>query len=78
MKVKAFKLPYFRGNNHFEDYEYQNYLVFQQVHRYAKTVANITKVTMWKSKGLSGDSTKPPVGSNNSLTPALNHVSTDL
>ena len=28
----------------------------------------------WKSKGLSGESIKPPATSNNSLYPFLNHI----
>ena len=56
MKLQAFLSSYFRDKNNFEDYDKQNYLVFQPVYRYFKTVANTNKVTVWKSKGWSDES----------------------
>ena len=54
--------------SHFEDDGTQNYLVFQTVYRYFKTVsANDTHILSWKSKGLSNESIKPPSTINNFL-----------
>ena len=52
----------------------QNYLVFQPVSRYFKTVTNNTRVTAWKSNGLSDESIKPPLMLDNSLNPGTNHI----
>ena len=52
----------------------QNYLVFQPVSRYFKTVTNNTRVTAWKSNGLSDESIKPPLMLDNSLIPGTNHI----
>ena len=52
----------------------QNYLVFQPVSRYFKTVTNNTRVTAWKSNGLSDESIKPPLMLDNSLNPGTNHT----
>ena len=49
---------------------YQAYLIFQPVYRYFKTITNTNYISSWKSKGLSGESIKPPTTSDNSLTPA--------
>ena len=54
----------------------QNYLVFQQIKRYFKVIANTDYVPSWKSKGLSAGSIKPPNTSDNSLIPALNYYGT--
>ena len=39
-KSEAFDSIYFQGKSHFEDDGTQNYLVFQKVYRYFKTVNN--------------------------------------
>ena len=52
----------------------QNYLVFQPVSRYFKTVTNNTRVTAWKSNGLSDESIKPPLMLDNSLNPGTNYI----
>ena len=39
-------------------------------------ITNTDYVSSWKSKGLSGESIKPPTTSDNSLTPALNYHGT--
>ena len=49
---------------------YQAYLIFQPVYRYFKMITNTNYISSWKSKGLSGESIKPPTTSDNSLTPA--------
>ena len=59
MKYKAFDSSHFHGKSHFEDDAAHNYLVFQPVHRYFKTVANTSEVSVWKSKWLSNQNIKP-------------------
>ena len=73
VKLQAFYSNYFRGKCHFEDDGTQNYLAFHSVSRYFKTVANTSKVTALKSKGLSHESTKPPSTSDYSLKPGINY-----
>ena len=41
-------------------------------------VANIAYVLSWESKGLSGETIKPPTTSENSLTPWLNYYGTKI
>ena len=76
-KLETFDSIYFRGKSHFEDDGTQNYLVFQTVSRYFKTVsANDSNILSWKSKGLSDESIKPPSTSNKMLNPSLDYVGT--
>ena len=60
---------------YFEEDGTQNYLVFQSIVRYFKvnTITNTDYVSLWKSKGLSAETIKPPTTSDNSLTPELNY-----
>ena len=51
----------------------QAYLIFQPVYRYFKTVTNTDYISSWKSKGLSAECIKPPITSDNSLTPELSY-----
>ena len=44
--------------------------------KYFKVIANPDYGSSWKSKGLSSESIKLPVTSDNSLTPALNYCGT--
>ena len=60
MKLQAFDSSYFHGQTHFEDDGTENYL----------------HISSWKWKGLSDESIKPPVASNNSIAAALNHINT--
>ena len=65
-------MGYFIGKNYFEEDGAQNYLVFQPIIRYFKvnTIINVTNyVLLWKSKGLSAGTIKPPTTSDNSFTP---------
>ena len=74
-KLKAFDSSYFIRKSHFEEDGTQNYLVFLPIHKYFEFV-NINKewyITSWKSKGLSEESIKPPVASDNSLNPLINY-----
>ena len=75
-KLKTFDSGYFIGKSHFEEDGTQNYLVFQPLNKYFKfnSIINVTDyVLLWKSKGLSAASIKPPTTSDNSLTPTLSY-----
>ena len=68
-------MSYFRSKKYFDGK--QNYLVFLPVFRYfkANAITNVTNyVLSWKSKGLSGETIKPPSTSDNSLTPSINYI----
>ena len=69
-------MSYFIGKSHFEEDGTQNYLVFQPMYRYFKMITNTDYISIWKSKGLSAESIKPPTKSDNSLTLALNYYGT--
>ena len=73
VKRQTFDSRYIPSKNYFEDDGTQSYLVFQLVSGYFKTVANTSKVTAWKSKGLSDKGIKPPSTSDNSLNPGINY-----
>ena len=73
-KLKTFDSSYFIGKSHFEEDGTQNYLVFQPINRYFKVLANTLYISSWKSKGLSDETIKPPVTSDNSLTPLIDYL----
>ena len=75
-KLKTFDSSYFIGKSHFEEDGTQNYLVFQPLNKFFKVITNTDYVSSWKSKGLSTESIKPPITSDNSLTPELNYYGT--
>ena len=54
----------------------QAYLIFQPVYRYFKKVTNINYISLWKSKGLSAESIKPPTTSDTSLAPSYTGTKT--
>ena len=70
-KVKTFDSIYCRGKSHFEEDDTQNYIVFQLIYRYFTTIANTRYILEWKSKGLSDESIKPAVTSDNDLSPLI-------
>ena len=72
-KLKTFD---FIGRSNFDEDDTQNYLVFQTINQYFEVITNTDYVSSWKSKGLSFESIKPPTGSDNCLTPALNYCGT--
>ena len=75
-KLKTFDSSYFIGKSHFEEDGTQNYLVFQPLNKYFKVITNTDYVSLWKSKGVSAESIKPPTRFDNSLTPALSYYGT--
>ena len=70
-KLKTFDSSYYRGESHFKEDGEQNYLVFQPISKCFKVIASANYVSSWKYKGLSGETIKPPVTSDNSLTPSF-------
>ena len=75
-RLKTFDSSYFIGKSHFEEDGNQNYLVFQQMNKYFKVIANSDYVSSCKSKGLSAKTIKPSTLSDNSLTAALSYYGT--
>ena len=76
-KLKTFYSSYFVGKSHFEEYDKQNYLVFQPLNKYFEVIANPDYVSSCKSKGLSAETIKPPSTFDNSLTPSLSYYGTE-
>ena len=74
--LKTFDSSYFIGKSHFGGDGTQNYLVFQPMYIYFKTITNTDYISSWKSKGLSSESIKSATTSDNSLNPALNYYGT--
>ena len=56
----------------------KNYLVFQSINKNFEKSTDSNHILVWKSKGLSDESIKPPAASNISLALALNSISTKL
>ena len=75
-KLKTLDSSYFKGKSHFEEDGTQNHSLFQPINRYFKVIANTDYVSLWKSKGLSGESITPLTTSDNSLAPALSYYGT--
>ena len=73
---KTFDFGYFIGKSHFEEYDTQNYLVFQPWNKYFEVIDGTNYVSSWQSKGLSDEIIKPPTTSDYKLNPQLNHYGT--
>ena len=75
-------MSYFKGKQCFDEGSgKQNYLVFLPMRKYLKlnSVAGVTDyVLSWQSKGLSNESIKPPITSNNSLNPRSSYYVTKV
>ena len=75
-------LSYYRGKQYFDEGSgKQNYLVFLLMGKYFKlnsVVGVIDRVLSWQSKGISNESIKPPITSNNSLNPRLSYNDTKI
>ena len=80
-KPKTSDASYLIGKSHFKKDGTQNYLVFQQIHRYFKVIA-ITKyaeyVSEWESKGLSSETIMSIPTSHNSLNPKLSYYNSKI
>ena len=68
-KLKTLDSSHFIGRSHFEEDGTQNYLVSHPINRYFKVIVNNDYISLWKSKGLSAETIKPPTTSDNSLCP---------
>ena len=68
-KLKTFDSSYFIGKSHFEEDGAQNYLAFQPLIRYFKLNGSTSRISLWKSKGLSSETIEPPSTSNISISP---------
>ena len=77
-KLKTLDLSYFIGRSHFEEDSTQNYLVFQPINRYFKVIANTLYISSWKSEGLSDETIKPSVTSDNSFTPLIDYLANKI
>ena len=78
-KLGIFDSIYFRGKSHFEDDGTQNYVVFQTVLRYFKTVsANDSNILSWKSKGFPHKSIRPPTAFNEIVNPSVDNFDTKI
>ena len=51
-------------------------VIAQKLWKYFKVITSADYVSSWQCKGLPGESIKPPITSDNSLTPALNYYGT--
>ena len=74
-KLKTFDSSYLFGKSHFKEDDRQTYLIFQPIHKCFKLVNinNERYITSWKSKGLSEESIKDTITSDNSLNPLINY-----
>ena len=72
-KLKTFDSSYFISKSHFEEDGTQNCLLFQLINKYFIVITNTEHISLWKSKGLSTESIKPPTISDNSLAPELSY-----
>ena len=70
-KLKTFDSSYFIGKSHFEKDGTQNYLAFQPINRFFILITNKLYISSWKFKVLPVDTIKPPVTSDNILTPFI-------
>ena len=79
-KLKTFDSSYFKGKSYFEEDGTQNYLVFQPVYRYFKTISGVGSgnyIYFWKSKGLSDERINSITASNYSITPEFSFYGTN-
>ena len=53
---------------------HKNYLVFQPMNQYFKTIAVTKYILSSKPKGLSDESVKPPATSDDSLSPSIDYL----
>ena len=70
-KLKTFYLGYFIGKNYFDEDGTQNYLVLQSIFEYF--TLNSSRITKWKSKGLSDESLEVVSTSGNTLNRLINY-----
>ena len=73
-KLNTYDLSYFRGKNHFDEYDTQNWFIFQPMGRYLEVAYtnSISYVLSWKSKGLTDLGINSIKRSNYLLNPYIN------
>ena len=74
VKLQTYGLSLFIGQSYFGYDGTQNYLVFQPLYDFFKSIGNKDNISAWKSKGLSEETIKPPATSNNSIARSLNFI----
>ena len=72
-KLETLDSIYFCGKSHFENDGIQNYLVFQPIYKYFEITPTTNTILSWKSKGLPGETIKPP-RPHTILAPELSYV----
>ena len=78
-KLKTFDLSYKKGKSYFKEDEKPTYLIFQPLNKYfILNIHYLTYVSSWTSKGLSNESIKPLITSDNSLTPIINYYGSKI
>ena len=77
-QLKTFDSGYFIGKSYFEEDGVQHYLVFEPLNKYFKVITNTnTKyISSWQSKGLSGESIKPPTTRDYKIDQKVNYYGT--
>ena len=79
-QLQAYDLSYLKGKQYFDEGSgKQNYLVFLQLRKYFKlnsAAGVVDHVLSWQSKGISNESFKSPVISDNTINPRLNYYGT--
>ena len=78
-KLQKFDASCFRGKSHFEEDGTQNYLVFQPMYRYFRTIIGFGSgnyIYFWKSIGLFDDRSNSNTASNYKITPELSYYGT--
>ena len=59
-KLKTFDSSYFIDKSHFDEGGTQNYLVFQPLNKYFKSITYTLSILSWQSKGLSTENINTP------------------
>ena len=72
--MQNFDSSYFRDKNHFGDDGIPNYLVFQPMYKYFKTINSTDNISEWKSKGLSKLKVKSIIVQINMMLVSINMV----
>ena len=78
-KLQKFDAAYFRGKSHFEEDGTQNYLVFQPMYRYFRSIIGVGSgnyIYFWKSIGFSDERFNSNTASNYKITPELSYYGT--
>ena len=76
-KLKTLDSSYFIGKSYFGEDGEENYLVFQPIGRYFRTI-NTKYISSWKSKGLTDETITPYATSDNSFTPLIDHYGSEV